>query len=95
MTVAQTILDQLGGRRFLAMTGAKDLVGSENSLAMRVPGARKLNMVRVTLTGADDYTVETMKYRSLTVTSVATETGIYAEELRSSFERMTGLYTSL
>jgi hypothetical protein len=95
MTVAQTILDQLGGRRFLAMTGAKDLVGSENSLAMRVPGARKLNMVRVTLTGADDYTVETMKYRSLTVAPVATETGIYAEELRSSFERMTGLYTSL
>jgi hypothetical protein len=28
MTVARTILDQLGGARFVAMTGAREFVGS-------------------------------------------------------------------
>ncbi len=38
MSVATTILEQLGGARFTMMTGAKNFVGSPNSLLMRLPG---------------------------------------------------------
>ena len=31
MTVAKTILEQLGGNKFRMMTGAKNLAGDENS----------------------------------------------------------------
>ena len=37
MTVANTILNQLGGNQFLAMTGCKNLLGFENGLQMRIP----------------------------------------------------------
>jgi hypothetical protein len=36
MTVARTILDQLGGARFVAMTGAREFVGSADSLTFKV-----------------------------------------------------------
>ena len=36
-TIATTILQQLGGSRFIAMTGAKNLVAEENALIFRLP----------------------------------------------------------
>ena len=33
LTVAKTILEQLGGNKFCMMTGAKNLAGDENSLS--------------------------------------------------------------
>lgn len=100
MTVAKTILEQLGGGRFKAMTGAKTFVGGAGTLAFRLPGGRGfckdgINAVRITLTPADVYDVEFMRIRGLTVTTVNKSEGIYAESLRSMFERETGLRTSL
>lgn len=44
MTVANTILAQLGGNRFLGMTGAKNLTGSERGLTFALPrGARRVS----------------------------------------------------
>lgn len=37
LTVANTILHQLGGRRFIAFTGARDLLGDTNSLTFKLP----------------------------------------------------------
>lgn len=36
LTVAKTILEQLGGSRFLALTGSRNLVGDDTSLTMRL-----------------------------------------------------------
>ena len=61
LTVAQTILAQLGGRRFLAMTGAKNLVGSADTLAFRLPtnfATNKANICRITLNGLDLYDLD-------------------------------------
>lgn len=58
--VARTILAQLGGNRFIAMTGAKRFVFSENSLCIHMPkmvGA-PVNRLKITLTPMDDYKVE-------------------------------------
>jgi hypothetical protein len=100
MTVPKTILDQLGGRRFLAMTGAKQLIGSASSLSFTLPGTpgfvqRGINVCRITLTEVDTYTVEYLRVRGSSVRTVETCTDIYAEDLQDCFSRETGLATRL
>ena len=49
MTVAKTILAQLGGSRFVAMTGARHMAGDATSLSFglpRFPGV-KVNKVKI------------------------------------------------
>lgn len=97
MTVANTILAQLGGRRFLAMTGAKNLTGDSNSLTFRIP-MRTIdgsNCVKITLTAMDDYTVEFLSVRAGKVTPKTYREGIYNTDLQEVFTRVTGLHTSL
>ena len=36
MSIAKTILEQLGGNKFRVMTGAKNLMGFENGLVMKL-----------------------------------------------------------
>jgi hypothetical protein len=36
MTVSQTILSELGGNRFIAMTGSKNFVGSDDALSFKL-----------------------------------------------------------
>ena len=58
MTVARSILDQLGGERFVAITGARELVGSADSLTFKLGvNPKRVSQVRVTLTPADLYSV--------------------------------------
>src|SRR5262249_13476503 len=58
LTVAKTILEQLGGEHFVAMTGAKDFVGTEDSLTFTVGSNPKhVSHVRVTQTPGDLYAV--------------------------------------
>ena len=64
MTVANTILAQLGGRKFLAMTGAYSLTGSADTLSMRLPSKSTKNKVggmRITLDPDDTYTLVAIK----------------------------------
>lgn len=104
MQIAKTILAQLGGNRFLAMTGAKNLVGSDNSLAFDLPRTRDfvkggINKVRIVLTDRDDYTVEFYKVRPRNIDSmmepVRKVEGVYVDNLREVFTAETGLETSL
>jgi len=92
MTAADTILAQLGGRRFIAMTGAKTFVGSDEMLQFAIPGGRK---VRVTLDDSDTYTVELFRIRKGEANVIGSEGFVYADGLQESFTRLTGLYTSL
>ncbi len=97
MQVANTILEQLGGNRFLAMTGAKQLVGMDNGLMFGLPRGAKdgINKVRITLTPDDFYTVEFFKIRGIDVRPVGECEMVYADTLRATFEKLTGLRTSL
>lgn len=88
MTVAYTILQQLGGNKFLAMTGAKMLLITEDGIRFKL--ARRLSM-RITLTRMDDYIVETFVGGRPT----GFQQGVYAENLRQVFTAMTGFETSL
>ena len=61
LQVANTILAQLGGGHFLVMTGAKNLVGSDNSLSMRLNSVnydgKRVNVVTSRSMPSDTYTV--------------------------------------
>ena len=98
LTVATTILQQLGGKRFIVMTGCKDFVGSENSLFFKLP--KKLNNithVRITLDCDDTYQVEFTRWvaKSLEHRIESRKTGIYCDMLQEEFTNETGLYTKL
>lgn len=97
-TVGNTILEQLGGNRFVAMTGAKDFVLGHDSLQFKLPGnltRDKSNKMRITLTPADLYTVETFRLRGADCKECSREDRVYAENLRDVFTSITGLDTHL
>ena len=96
MQVANTILEQLGGGRFVGMTGARDLVGSNDTLSFRIPGTHTrnhVNKVRVTLDASDTYTVEFFRIRGSKFTRVATHEDVYGDMLADIFTAETGLDT--
>ena len=94
LTVARTILEQLGGQRFVAMTGARKFIGAANSLSFRLPRASQgINVVRVILTPADTYDVEFLRVRAGEVTPVETCDGVYCDQLQDIFQGATGLAT--
>jgi hypothetical protein len=95
--VAETILEQLGGRMFLMMVGGKDLMYGENSLHVRLGGGCKqgINRLVVTLDASDTYTMAFLKVRAGKVTTVVEVEGVYNDSLREIFTRYTGFATSL
>lgn len=95
--IAHTILEQLGGGRFVVMTGARNFLAHESALSFRLPRgtADGSNYVKVTLTAMDDYTVETLSVRGIKATPKSFRQGVYADSLRDVFTALTGLYTSL
>ncbi len=102
MTVATTILEQLGGRKFIAMTGARKFYGVDNLLVFTLPVSSYakggINRVRITLNGSDLYDVEFLKIgRSLTADPVLVSEAldVSCEDLQRVFTDHTGLYTSL
>ena len=97
MKIAETILVQLGGTKFLAMTGAKNLVALEDGLMFMLPRGtkNKANKVRITLDRYDTYQVEFMKIRGVDLKTISTHKNIYCDMLQELFTRETGLETRL
>lgn len=98
MTTAEIILSQLGGNKFLAMTGAKNLISSgDDTLYFFIPLSNGINRVSITLDVNDTYRVTFSKYRPRKFDSVIVHTqgDVYADQLRAVFTNQTGLETSL
>ena len=98
LTVANTILEQLGGRRFIAMTGAKHLAGAANSLSFQLPSrfaTDGINAVRVTLDPSDTYTVKFFKCWGTKIKELGEVSDVYAADLRRVFTERTGLDCTL
>lgn len=92
--VAATILDQLGGKRFQLMTGAKNLMAITSGLSMRL-SLGKYRAVHVVLDPSDTYTIKCFTGRGTNWNLAHTEEGVYAEVLQQTFTRLTGLATHL
>lgn len=98
MTVAKTILAQMGGmRRLQLMVGAQAFVGDDNSVQFGFKGCRKANKCRVVLEPSDTYRFELWKYSKKTYdcTKVFEADDVYCDMLVEMFESETGLYLTL
>jgi hypothetical protein len=101
LTVANTILEQLGGRRFIAMTGSWSFTGDTNSLSFRLgKNPKGHRFCKVVLDESDTYTVDFFnidirKPVGEMITKLSRVCGVYADGLRQTFEIQTGLLTSL
>lgn len=97
--IAQTILAQLGGNKFIAMTGAKNLVHGNRYLSFQLPrgATNKAKYVKIALEINDTYTVTFSKITRGTyaVVIISTHEMIYAEKLREVFTSQTGLECTL
>lgn len=99
-TIAHTILQQLGGQHFVAMTGARALMHSPHSLAFQLPArfaVDGIDRVKVTLRPDDTYNVTFGKWkpRELRIAVVREDSNVPAESLRAIFTRRTGLQVVL
>lgn len=102
-SIAQQILEQLGGNKFLAMTGAHTLGTSGSDLTFRLPRSARprngINFVTIAYRRIPDtYDVTFHKLGtgySLESIVVRKVEGVQAPQLRSIFTDTTGLETSL
>jgi hypothetical protein len=98
--VAETILQQLGGCKFIVMTGAKDFVGSDSTLSFRIGrNSTSGNGVMIALTPSDTYTIELVRVAkvkgTMTRTILRRLQNVYNDQLQEVFTELTGLYTRL
>lgn len=96
-TIANEILMQLGGNKFLMMTGAKNLCFDEKTKSINFKIMRnsfKVTHVKIELTVFDTYTM-TFFNCGKELKIIKTVNGVYNDMLQSVFTANTGLYTFL
>jgi len=90
------VIQQLGGGRFIAMTGAKDFFIGPKGVVFKIGrNSKGVNYVRINLNSMDTYDVEFLQVRKFKEKVKSEAKGIYADMLRDVFEQHTGLRTSL
>ena len=98
MEIAKTILSQLGGNKFVVMTGVKNLVSDGNALAMHLPRNKsKAKYLRIELNEMDTYTMtfQGENKKTFEFPIIAKHERVYFDMMRDIFTEVTGLYTSL
>jgi hypothetical protein len=90
------VIKQLGGGRFIAMTGAKDFFIGPKGVVFKIGrNAKNVNYVRINLNSMDTYDIEFLSIRNYKEKVKSKAKGVYADTLRDTFEQNTGLRTSL
>jgi len=103
MKTSKTILEQLGGNKFIAMTGSSNFTyDSKNDIYLSMKLAKnvsKANYLTITLTPMDTYKMEFTSVRTknweLERKVIATIENVYCDQLSAAFTKVTGMYTSL
>lgn len=103
--VAETILSQIGGRRFITMTGAKNFVAIQQGLQLDLPKTPHyvrdgISRLHIVLTPMDEYKITAYKItaykiRGMNVKEISVTDGVHAPELAEVFTSLTGLDTHL
>jgi hypothetical protein len=95
----ETILEQMGGFRFIKMVGAHNLTNRDKgtTLGFHFRMCRKANICLIHLNGMDLYDIEFHQYSKKNFTTKKKEeyNDIYAEDLQRIFTEYTGLDTHL
>ena len=96
--VANTIFAQLGGNRFVQMTGVKNLSASEDALTMHLPkNHSKAKYLRIEITHNDTYNMIFRREdkKNFLFPIVAEFRDVFNNQIAQIFTDTTGLYTSL
>ena len=96
MQKAKDILQQLGGNKFLVMTGAKNLLATDNGLRMNlVRNISGASVMLIEVNSMDTYTMTFLKVKNYLPIEVVKEEGVYCDMLQDRFTKITGLNTRL
>jgi hypothetical protein len=96
LTVAKIILSQLGGNKFVAMTGAKNLAGDEKSLSMRIGrNSSNSNYMKITLNSMDMYDIRFSRIVKYQEKNIKEYNNVFNDMLTDIFTKHTGMYTRL
>jgi hypothetical protein len=98
--MADTVLAQLGGNRFIAMTGAKHFLfdPTASNISFKIGSGAKdaINFVKITYNrGGDDYTMEFFSSRGVNLVPKGKVVSVYGDQLQSIFTKYTGFDTRL
>lgn len=96
--IAQEILRQLGGHRFISMTGCREIMCLDSSIKMRLqPNKSKANYLLIKLMPNDTYTMQFFRFisSSFTIKIIEEITGVYSENLQDVFTDKTGFLTRM
>jgi hypothetical protein len=94
--VAKTILQQLGGNKFIAMTGAKNFGSSSKSLQFKIGrNSKSISHVIITLKSSDLYDVEFIRMRGTSRKVIKKVKGVYNDQLGTIFKKYTGMNVRL
>jgi len=89
---AAVTLKQLGGNKFIAMTGAKNFGFGKDGLSFKIGrNAKAVNYVVIDLNGKDLYDIKFQKGTRV----LKQVNDVYADQLQKIFTKYTGMYTSL
>jgi hypothetical protein len=95
LTVAKSILAQLGGQgKLRMMTGAYNFIAEKEGVTFRLKNPRA-NFIKIKRNSLDLYDVEVGRVRGEKYTVVGTLDNAYAEMMKPFIEEKTGLYLSL
>ncbi len=90
---AETVLQQLGGHKFIVMTGAKHFTKDKNSIQFKLPKANNgIRVVKIKHNAMDTYDITFM---SMSGKVIKKADGIYNDQLQEIFTENTGLSTHL
>lgn len=95
--IATTILEQLGGNKFIVMTGSKNFVHGDDHLQFKIGSGtiNKATHCRITLLPLDaGYTMTFFKIRGVNVQQLK-EFDTIPENMREAFTRETGFDVSM
>lgn len=96
MANATEILNQLGGKKFIAMTGSKEFIDMGDGLKMKLTSNKlKAQYLYIQLLQNDTYKMTFAKIVKMEWIVISETVGVYADMLQKVFTEKTGLDTTL
>lgn len=97
-TIAIEILKQLGGQKFIVMTGARNFYAFNSGMGFKVSGTmtkKRINWIKIKLNSLDTYDIEFISCWGDKLKLVDKANGVYCDMLRGIIADRTGLALSL
>ena len=99
MKAYEIILQQLGGRQFIAMTGARLFNDGNNKLIAKIKGSKTYNHIEIEHNSLDLYNIRFCKIGTARTNFEMKKDdrieNIYSDMMKGIIEEKTGLYLSL